>query len=79
MPAFTEVPSHRQQDNPDALWIILTHRSNGSEVEIERRLAASSADAARIAVLMLSAHDRLEHGHILRVLQTRVPTAQQGS
>jgi hypothetical protein len=60
----------RQQDNPHALWIILTHRSNGSEIEIERRLAASSADAPRIAVLMLCAHDRLEHGHLLRVLSS---------
>ena len=52
------------------LWIILSHRLPNSEVVIERRSAASSEDAARIAVTMIAARNRLEHGDILRVLSS---------
>jgi len=59
------------QINPNALWVVLTHKSAvGNETEIARRLAASPEDAPRIAVLMLCERNRLEHGDILRVLRT---------
>ena len=61
-----------QKNNPNAVWVILTHKSSvGNEAEIERRLAPSPEDAPRIAVLMLCARDKLEHGDIVRVLRTR--------
>ena len=62
----------KQTENPNALWVVLTHKSSvGNEAEITRRLAASPEDAPRIAVLMLCERNRLEHGDILRVLSTR--------
>ena len=64
-----KAPVAKQQDN-QKLWLILSHRSPNKEVVIERRSAASSEDAARIAGMMIAARNRLEHGDMLRVLSS---------
>jgi hypothetical protein len=68
--ALRRPESGEPMTDTDRLWIILSHRLPNSEVVIERRSAASSEDAARIAVMMIGARNRLEHGDILRVLSS---------
>jgi hypothetical protein len=68
MIARTRVPKPTLVDD-GTLWVVYR---DGSDHEIERRLANSPQDAPRIIALLACSHEQFVHGDCIRVLSTKV-------